>query len=145
MTGKDFLAQARMLAANSTEVAWRSAVSRAYYGAFHEARDLVESLGFAVPPDANAYRYLYYRLSNAGYPQVNAAGQSLNALRRQRTWADYLLRHLPPPRIAQAAVSMAEQIIQTLDAAIAEPIRTQITDAMKVYERDVLKTVTWRP
>jgi hypothetical protein len=33
----------------------------------------------------------------------------------------------------------------TTEAAAVEPIRTQITDAMKIYERDVLKDVTWHP
>ena len=32
-----------------------------------------------------------------------------------------------------------------LDAAAVEPVRTQVTDAMKVYERDVLHDVTWHP
>jgi hypothetical protein len=39
---------------------------------------------------------------------------------------------------------MAEHIIQTLDALV-EPTLTQITDAMKIYERDVLQNVTWHP
>ncbi|MGO9470234.1 MAG: hypothetical protein ACLQVF_39555 [Isosphaeraceae bacterium] len=35
MTGLDFLAVARQLAAVGTEAEWRSAISRAYYAAFH--------------------------------------------------------------------------------------------------------------
>jgi uncharacterized protein (UPF0332 family) len=37
MTGRDFIACAERLAQNSAEAELRSAVSRAYYGAFHEA------------------------------------------------------------------------------------------------------------
>ena len=47
--------------------------------------------------------------------------------------------------ISATRVRNAERIAQALDAARAEPVRTQITDAMKVYERDVLKDVTWHP
>jgi hypothetical protein len=47
--------------------------------------------------------------------------------------------------LATQQLQAARSIIQTLDAARSEPTRTQITDAMKVYERDVLKTVTWHP
>jgi hypothetical protein len=39
---------------------------------------------------------------------------------------------------------MARRIIRILDAARQEPLRTQITDAMKIYERDVLRNVTWQ-
>jgi hypothetical protein len=46
---------------------------------------------------------------------------------------------------AVTRVQLAHQIIAALDAATAEPTRTQITDAMKVYERDVLQEVTWHP
>jgi hypothetical protein len=40
---------------------------------------------------------------------------------------------------------LAEQIVRLLDAARQEPSRTQIIDAMKVFERDVLHEQTWRP
>lgn len=145
MTGRDFLVLARALATQATEAAWRTAVSRAYYAAFHVARQLMEDLGFTVPPDASGHRYLIYRLSNCGQAQVRAAGQSLDDLRRQRTWADYQLHLLPRQGICQMAVNLADSIIQALDAAALEPTRTQITDAMKIYERDTLKTVTWHP
>ena len=42
-------------------------------------------------------------------------------------------------------VKNGTDIIQALDAAALEPVRTQITDAIKVYERDVLHDVTWHP
>ena len=35
--------------------------------------------------------------------------------------------------------------MKTLDAAAVGPTRSQITAAMRVYERDVLRDVTWRP
>jgi hypothetical protein len=44
-----------------------------------------------------------------------------------------------------AQLQTAAQVIQTLDAASAEPTRTRIVDAMKIYERNVLQQVTWHP
>ncbi len=41
MGGSDFLHLAVRLSGGATEAQWRSAVSRAYYGAFHLARDFV--------------------------------------------------------------------------------------------------------
>jgi uncharacterized protein (UPF0332 family) len=144
VNGRDFLLAAKLLLPATLEAAWRSAVSRAYYAAFHVARQLLEDLGFRVPFGERAHAYLWLRLYNGGHPQIRLAGQRLNDLRTERNRADYELRR--PVRQAQAAghVRLAEQLIQILDATSAST-RTQITDAMKLYERDVLKQVTWHP
>ena len=47
MAGPDFLPLAGRLVAGTTEPEWRTAVSRAYYAAFHVARRLLEDLGEA--------------------------------------------------------------------------------------------------
>lgn len=145
MDFRDFHTLAVALAAGATEAEWRSAVSRGYYAAFHVAGDLLRSLGFTVPRADAAHGYLWLRLRNSGHPDVSAAGQDLNDLRRQRNRADY--DRSPPVTRANATklVQLAGEVIRALDAATLEPARTQITDAMKVYERDVLKNVTWHP
>jgi hypothetical protein len=145
MDGRDFLTLAQQLAAAPTEAAWRSAVSRAYYAAFHVARQLMEDLKFAVPRADRAHSHLWLRLSNCGDPQVVAAGRNLNDLRRDRNWADYDLAHPMHQMIVQRPLLVAPQIIRVLDAAAIDPTRTQITGTMKIYERDVLHDVTWHP
>lgn len=69
----------------------------------------------------------------------------MGQLRRQRNWADYDDRRTITKAGAIQNVQEAEEIIRALDAAAIDPIRTQIADAMKIYERDVLKDVTWHP
>ena len=69
----------------------------------------------------------------------------MNALRGHRNRADYDLERPYARYTAALQVQAARQIIQTLDAAVQDPTRTQITDAMKVYERDILQEVTWQP
>ena len=145
MNGRDFLPLARALAAEATEAAWRSGLSRAYYAAFHVARDLMESLGFAVPKADAAHKHMAWRLGNCGDVQVEDVGRKLDILRGDRNSADYDMRHPMPQTFAQQRVKMAEQIVQTLEAAALEPTRSQIADAMKLYERDVLQNVTWHP
>jgi hypothetical protein len=39
----------------------------------------------------------------------------------------------------------AKEIVALLKVAFAEPLRAQIIEEMKVYERDALKEVTWKP
>jgi uncharacterized protein (UPF0332 family) len=145
IAGKDFLTLAETLITGAGEVEWRSAVSRAYYAAFHEARQLLGSLGFVVPRGDQAHAYLWLRLSNGGELQIQLAGNELNRLRRERNRADYAVDQTVAHADALLQVQAARRIIQTLDAGKAEPTRTQITDAMKIYERDVLCHVTWHP
>lgn len=145
MDFRDYLNLAVALVNGSTEAEWRSAVSRAYYAAFHVARQLLTSLNFAVPLAERAHGYLWLRLANAGHADVRNAGNRLNALRRERNRADYDAHISVIQSIARTHVRRAEEIIQALDAAAIDPVRTQITDAMKIYERDVLKDVTWHP
>lgn len=145
MNWRDFLALAGRLAAGTTEADWRTAVSRAYYAAFHVARRLLADLNFIVPRADRAHQYLVFRLSNCGESVVEQAGRDLDTLRRLRNRADYDdAPPLPQPQAA-AAVRLADAIIQVLDAARREPTRTRVRDAMIVYERDVLNDVTWHP
>jgi uncharacterized protein (UPF0332 family) len=145
MDVRDFLTLAETLVAGPTEAMWRSAVSRAYYAAFHVARQLLTQCRFKVPRGDRAHAYLWQRLHNSGHPDVARAGAELDTLRSERNRADYDC-HLSFDQIsATAQVQIARQIIQTLEAAAQEPVKTQITDAMKIYERDVLQNVTWGP
>ena len=128
---------------NGVTEAGRSAVSRAYYAAFHQARQLLRDVGFRVPRGDQAHAYLWLRLSNSGDPQVQLAGSDLSTLRRERNRADYEVEQTLTHSHALLQVQSARRILQILDAATAEPTRTQITNAMRAYERDVLKELTW--
>lgn len=145
MNFRDYLALADILARGASEAEWRSASSRAYYAAFHVARLLLLNLRFRVPHADRAHGYLWLRLSNAGHMETVTAGRLLGGLRQDRNRADYDERRTISQAKVIDNVRSAEEIIQALDAAAIDPVRTQITDAMKIYERDVLKDVTWHP
>ncbi|MGH7173015.1 MAG: HEPN domain-containing protein [Gemmataceae bacterium] len=145
MDFRDYLRLAIMLRDGTSEAEWRSATSRAYYAAFHVARRLLLDLGFAVPRADRSHAFLWLRIANAGHADVELAGNRLNHLRGERNAADYDEHRGMGQLLATRHVQTAEAIIQVLDAAAIEPVRTQITDAMKIYERDVLKDVTWHP
>lgn len=145
ISGKDFLKLADIWIRGGTEAEWRSAVSRAYYAVFHEARRLLRDLKFRVPRADVAHAYLWMRLANCGNAALQMAGNDLNTLRRERNRADYDVELAFDQTQARLQIQAARRIVQTLDTARAEPTRTQITDVMKVYERDVLQQVTWGP
>src|SRR5437899_8019069 len=100
MNGRDFLPTARRLAGSADEADWRSAASRAYYAAFHAARDLLAALRFRTPRADRAHNYLYVRFNNCGAPAVERAASRLHDLRNLRNVADY---DVGPPFQAQEA------------------------------------------
>jgi len=132
------------LASGGTEAEWRTAVSRAYYGAFHVGCDLLRGLGFDIPKADRAHAYVGLRLMNSSDDNVSEAGRRLAELRSRRNQADYDKRGRFTAIDAEDFAYTARQIIATLDEALQDPLRSQITDAIKKYERDVLSEVTWR-
>lgn len=141
--GEEFLGLAKNYATGPTEADWRSAISRAYYVAFHVARELMSELGFATPRADLAHAFLWRRLENCGHVPLALAGSRLNQLRGERNHADYDLDSDLPWKDAQAAVTSAAMIIAALQTLSSED-RRLATEAMKIYERDVLRESTWR-
>ena len=141
-----FLKVADDLSREDTEAEWRSAISRAYYAAFHKARRLLQQNGFAVSHAEQAHAYLWKRLSNATHPDVMNAGRNLAHLRALRNGADYDFDSPIDQAEAQHLVGRATDIIQLLDDLAKEAtILARVVDAIKIYERDVLREVTWQP
>lgn len=143
MNGRDFLVTARHLATRGNEADDRSAISRAYYAVFHAARDLLAALRFQTPRADRAHNYLYVRLNNCGTQRVEDAAFLLDGLRGLRNHADYDLRRPLPTNAVADGIADAELVLQTLDA-LSPAERTQMTDAMKSYER-AIGDVTWHP
>ncbi|MFL5343071.1 MAG: HEPN domain-containing protein [Gemmataceae bacterium] len=146
MNPRDFLDLANELAGGSTEAEWRTGVSRAYYAAFHVARQLLTRCGFAVPRAEQAHGYLWLRLCNAGHVDVGKAGGDLGRLRSFRNAADYDIDKSFDPQLGSTCVLLATDIVQVLEDAAALPlVLARITAARRDYERDILKHVTWHP
>jgi|GEM_PF-2673016 len=71
MEGKEFLTVAQKLVQIRSAAAIRSATSRTYYAIFNTGIKLLNELGFSFPKDASAHELLYYRLNNAGLPDIS--------------------------------------------------------------------------
>ena len=139
-----FLELADELSTGSRQADWRTAISRAYYAAFHKARTILEQGGFHVPDAERAHAYLWLRLSNCDHPDVNSAGARLTRLRKMRNWADYDFDRPLDGDTALEQVGVALEIVQLLHQLANEPtILSHVVDAIKIYERDVLREVTW--
>jgi hypothetical protein len=145
MNPRDFLAVAEDLLEAVREADWRTAVSRAYYAAFLLATEVLREAGFAVPQDGNAHTHVYLRLSNCGRAEVVTAAQRLWHLREARNWAENNMTVPLELAVALDAVADARRAVRLLDdLAGSEAVLALVVAAMRVYERDVLKQVTFR-
>jgi uncharacterized protein (UPF0332 family) len=145
MSPRDFLDLADELCSATREAGWRSAVSRAYYAAFHVAGQVLAGAGLVVPDGHQAHAYLWLRLSNSGQTDVCEAGRLLNVLRGPRNRADYNLRLPFSEEDAFTQVQEAVAIIRTLeDLTSSVEVLGQVAQAIREYERDVLREVTYR-
>src|SRR5579884_4183300 len=145
MNPRDFLEVADELSGGSREAEWRSACSRAYYAAFHVARELLRQCGFEVPQAEQAHAYLWLRLQNCGQRDLIQAGRAIQELRGHRNWADY---DLDDPFLEEAARDSVNDVLDAVrlldDTAALPEVLAQVTAAIRVYERDVLRQETWR-
>jgi uncharacterized protein (UPF0332 family) len=122
MQGSDFLSVAIRLSGAATEADWRSSVSRAYYGAFHEAHALVKDCGVILPKTAEAHDKLQWCLQHAADDALTRAAEKLNSLRAERNAADY---DLDSPRFghrlaALLQLKIAREIVDALSACRAD-------------------------
>src|SRR5580704_1421606 len=112
MTGDDFIALAsRLLLSNigDPEARYRSAVSRAYYGAYHLAIEFLSGIGFRVSGNSECHEEAYRALLNSGNLDAVTAARLLNDLRNSRNEADYRLtkKRLAVEANARAVIAIA--------------------------------------
>lgn len=108
----DYLALAKSLAsAGADEASLRTAVSRAYYAAFHEARRYVAAAkpDVDLPRDGRQHDIVWRTLSE-GLRQEMAASTHGRKLRQKRTKADYQLTGLRFPSDAQFAITVLNAV-----------------------------------
>ncbi|HVC97114.1 MAG TPA: hypothetical protein VND64_25775 [Pirellulales bacterium] len=139
MTGSDFIAVAIQLLTTDNEARLRSAVSRAYYGAFHDVREFVESLGVAVPR-YDVHDKLWWCLRQAGERDAVLAGNALNVLRSDRNAADYNLKaRLFTRDVVRVKVELAVKVVDLVDLCRGEPLRSRLHASIRPYAANVLK------
>jgi uncharacterized protein (UPF0332 family) len=139
MNPEDFIAVARVLATGPNQAHWRSAVSRAYYGAFHVAMRFLASLGITFSKTASAHEKVAFCLRAANDGALTEAARKLATLREIRNTADYRLddRSIASTKLAIVQVGRAEEI--TAAIAPLEQNPHGVRKAIRNYARSVLK------
>ena len=149
MDPADFLSVAIKLSASQREADLRTAVGRAYYGAFHFVRQFLHDCG--VQPSrkdhygAEIHKKVRFCLDAAGSSYAALASENLATLRDHRNDADYDLESTDFRNAAyvKTMVRAAAEIVDSLQRCRAEPTFSETRDEIRTYARDVLRlTVT---
>lgn len=139
ITGDDYISLALRLAAKKSagEASYRSAVSRAYYGAFHLAISFLSGLGFKVPKGAGAHGWVPQALIGSDQQDAAEAGRLLQDLHAERIVADYRWeRRATGNQIdAQTSVHTALAIHQLLIACEEPVAKRALKAAISSYLR----------
>jgi uncharacterized protein (UPF0332 family) len=134
------LANTLAVAPDSGPAGYRSAVSRAYYGAFLTARSLIQDdIGIKCKiGTVSAHTVIQMFLQHCHVPQAVQVGIMLSNLHERRKRADYDMDHGEPEdqAISSESVAQANDIIERLQGCRVLAIRQQIHAGILQYKRE---------
>jgi len=140
MNGSNYIDFAAKIAVTYSDAAsCRSAISRAYCGAFHVARAFLSQLDSRPPRNANVHAFIQHRLANCGHASITEVGKLLAGLHRDRLYADYNLMKAEVEELeyAKSRVAAARTIESSIEACDTDEIRQQIKAGIDEYERKI--------
>lgn len=116
----------------------RSVISRAYYGAYHSARQLLDNLGIRSKSGISEHLYLQRLLKESQLDEAIDIGQSLDNLHQSRKEADYDLESGKPERRSQvqACLERAVDIISRVTAfSTDEALQVRLREGIEDYKK----------
>jgi uncharacterized protein (UPF0332 family) len=112
----DELNQSPITLTVDTETCHRTAISRAYYGCFIQARNLLRDFdGYILPRGAEIHAFVIRELKTDGDGRRYRIGRNLSTLREYRNLVDYEDNAVNLPLLAQKSVQIARNIIADLN------------------------------
>lgn len=136
MTGADFIDLAGKLLAGSripSEALCRTVTSRAYYGAFHLARQFLAGVGIKTTDHGDAWKLL----GGCGQEVAQRVASGLRTLHENRVTADYRLdlAIANDAAFARSNVERATDLMSLVAQCDQEPLRTAIQAGIENYRR----------
>jgi uncharacterized protein (UPF0332 family) len=141
MDATGFIALAGKLAAApaADEATYRTAVSRAYYGAFHVARLFLVELGFRPVGNANVHAFVRHYLASSNDADACLAASQLADLQAARNRADYDLANadVGTRNFAMVIVELAHRVVSAIEKCRRGDVIDAIRQAIADYERRI--------
>jgi len=136
MNPLDFMSVALRLSMGD-EASRRTAISRAYYCAYHVARKLITDCGVCFAGHAATHEQLPWCLQQSGDAGAQRAGSGLKALRGVRNDADYALESGDFTNAKYVALQL--QQAQEVITALSGISPTAIVATVRQYASTVLR------
>ena len=137
MEPRQFLYLAERLAEHGAfPVEFRSAISRAYYAAFHFGLILLREMGFSIVQNSSSHEEVYQHLNNSGDDELARAASKMNDLRTRRIHADYELNRadVEEKKNARMLVHQAARLIETIEKRCHSENRSKIIVAIQEWK-----------
>ena len=99
----------------SEQAKLRSAISRAYYAAFHQAKRFLENKEHLTIPLQNVHKFVINQFQNYPDPVRQKIGNRLQVLRGYRNQADYEESITITIKTCQESLILARRIILSID------------------------------
>jgi uncharacterized protein (UPF0332 family) len=137
MVGDDFYSLAVTLSAGSTPAEHRSSISRAYYGAYHNACEFLKSIGVTLKGGGNCHEIVPQIFENSGDPDVATVGGRLRAFKQTRNTADYNLSNGSFDKKPKAVLELHNASVIIADIKKLRPTgaRTPIHEKIRQYAK----------
>ena len=137
MNPREYLALAAELASADSAAKRRTAISRAYYAAFHVGAQTLRAMGFRVSRGGAGHGEVAHCFANSANRETNDASRWLSDLHSFRNRADYHLDAVDVelPGKAAAAVANAQSIIDAIDRILSGPNRAQLQATIAAWRK----------
>jgi hypothetical protein len=115
----------------------RTAIGRAYYGAFNVGAATLRDNGFTIGRGPQGHGDVVKHLLGADDPLVRRVGSQIDDLRAMRNKSDYRMdaTDVENARTAAALVAEAERLIATLTTAFSSPSRASLVASIQNWKR----------
>ena len=113
----------------------RTAISRAYYAAYHAAFNFLEAIGLSPRTDKWAHDDIFSHFANSGCEDLQRLGSTLGNLHNRRIEADYALSNLEieKPEIAARVVARTARVLRELGQLPQHQDAAAFTAEMKAW------------
>lgn len=145
MDPREFITLAIKLSNSANEGERRTAINRAYFFAFHLARQFLEDCGIAFSrrdmDGAEIHKKIRFCLGESRQLDGMFAADKLRSLRQQRNEADYDLKSTRFRTTSEPLASMraAQEIDDALQRCRTDHDFPAVRDRIRTYARDVLR------
>jgi uncharacterized protein (UPF0332 family) len=134
-----YLLLAQELGGRADEAARRSAISRAYYCAFHVANDHLKANSVTLDLKRHSHERVWHVYLKSSKPECVKIGTDGNRLRVTRTDADYRLGRQVTSGLVQRSIQEAETIVAAVPVYLPESFIPKPTNRFRDFVRFIKK------